>query len=284
MPVSDLQTEKTQPNEYSRAAKRSTESRFANTATDGEFIELGCSVQIDLDIPKKSFVRGTSSEPVGPKKLAIIGGCHVAGYLVKGNSGFADLIHHKEYQIDKFSYINAGSKAKIQNIFQQKHYEKVIFQLGNYESPPARSKAKAKAKASSIQSAPQPVKHSPIKQRFKYIAKRIIYAFCLIFGKDISMRSSFPNDYLSRIEDAKRAGCKEILLLSPFPSCDPWTQFCRKRAAKLIHSIAKANNVEYMDIWSAVSDEMYADDFHFNELGHERVAQKINAHLLALTE
>jgi len=217
-----------------------------------------------------------------PKRLAIIGGCHVAGYLVGTESSFATLISSPEYEVNKFAYMNTGSQSKIQDALDHQAFDSVFFQLGNYECPP--SKSKKKTKGSKLSNSATQVKAPLFSPRTKYLFKRVIHPLLQLAGKDISMRKNFRLEYSNRIEEAKQSGCKQIVLLSPFPSRDKWTRFCRARASRLIRALAIQTGVEYLDIWDSISSTMYADDFHLNELGHQQVANRIKLHLATLAK
>jgi len=202
-------------------------------------------------------------------------------------AGFFDLTKAIFPETVSVPHTKASHTARILGRIREHRPDLVVFQLGNYENPyPFFDRLRKKflrlaGRSDAAASRPMPY-FLRIPMPFKILLDRILGTLGLGLGNP----DRFNRDFEAALLESIRTVPKGVIVLSPFPSLEPWVQYGRSRANTRMRAICSALQVRYLDLFDVPGhpvEDFYGEDdrFHFSEKGqrilHELLVPEIRA-------
>lgn len=224
---------------------------------------------------------------MGKCNLIVVGGCHVAGYLLGDQPSFVDILNQ---QIQPESLIKK-SNFRLQSINQLEylysHYPSdiVVLQLGNTELCPSFSEmlhVKKKNKNKSGTDKDTKIEVNDFHPHNFMFERVVSLASPLRWYYGISRNKIYLDELLGQMRKFKQ---KNFIILSPFPMVRD--NYPRRRAAKYYKSLyGKLSNVTFIDLFDYIPSkpEYFNDLIHLNAEGHQLLAEPICDAILQIME
>ncbi|MGI4887384.1 MAG: SGNH/GDSL hydrolase family protein [Janthinobacterium lividum] len=230
-------------------------------------------------------------------KIAVMGGCHVAGWPIGPDRAFPALLEEAlagtlVMQTPNVQFVRLPEQlARL----EAAHPSHVVLQLGNYEFSPSlrsiltqfkreltkQSKVKRRNSGSSSSSStksPLGTIPAPLPSRIAYYTRLVGIGFltatlwCLSTRHQQAFRAL--NAYM------RQHPATSFIMLSPFPCVDPVATRLRRWGGWLLRQrLAVLPNVQWLDSHQLLgnNNELFVDQLHLNEKGHQFLAQGLAA-------
>lgn len=207
--------------------------------------------------------------------IQIFGGCHVMSY----GAGFVDLLKRSFPNTTTTPHVKAAHLGKVFLQMQKNIPDIAIFQIGNYENPYpifdrcVRKFAKIIHLSNLLKASNYPyVKFVPYK--LKIAADK----FLNLFGYGVADSAFFRKTYQKLLQEAISLIGRNILVIGPFPSPDPWIDYGRSRANSSMRKLCKEKSIHFLDVFSIqdfCSAKLYGDVMHLNSEGHQKLYETV---------
>jgi hypothetical protein len=227
-------------------------------------------------------------------KIAIIGGCHVEGFLIGKEKSFVSVFSQilflkgASHIINIAPYVNIKRSNRIREICTCFQPDWFIIQENYIFSGPSASPSKIKGTMKGILNK----KHSlplisnsrgdtEFKPDFyfftKEFIKRILYR--LINYKGINKREVLDHIHLS-FSALTKAGLKKVIVLSPLPTSSDFVNLHREIGGLLLKTKSEEFNFTYLDVYHEIKDAFKGrvctvDEIHLKAEAHRIIGESI---------
>lgn len=204
-------------------------------------------------------------------RVLIFGGCHVLSYPP---DGIVDILGQTFTGLKPIAHTKASHTRKIQSEIITNAPSVVVFQLGNFENPfPILNQSKKKIyKLFRIPTVNTTIHQHPYPRWIPTRTKIALDKFLSHLHLSIANPHRYNCNILRTLLAAKEIMGKKIIVLSPFPSTDPWMQYGRQKAHLSMKKICLDLQLQYINLFECLGNplERYfldEDAFHLNSEG-----------------
>ena len=217
--------------------------------------------------------------------VCILGGCHLEGYGVGIERGFASLLRKRlinefgKTEVRTFPFFRLRDAAKASTILADHAPDVLILQLGNYEGAPALFR-RGKSTGSSA-GAPACWAHDDqfrpgLGRTLKNASKRVLHA---AFGGRRADYSQWDTQAHAFFEAVALHAVPKVIVLTPFPSVDAIHARYRRRLGEIVSAKARSHGFLLEDSFVLLesTDLFLPDGEHLNSGGHRLLAARLSA-------
>lgn len=240
------------------------------------------------------------------RKLVVVGGCHVVGYLVGQENGFVQHIARRlqASAVQALPHVGIKKVDKVASSLQESRAKFVVLQLGNFEfsaswkqllqstlglpkflrrsggkkssaASPVPAGAEAIGEQATAEQAPghhlAPTAALTLSDWFRVVVGGVLYVVSWLIFRKYQRQISELN---SLIEQHPRV---TFVCLSPFPALAQAHNKLRRLGGWLLRRrVTQQPNLHWVDTFDTLNrEDLFIDGIHLNEQGHRILAEQI---------